>query len=209
MKISIIILAVIALMGCGANERNGTDKHADSTAVKADTVLTKNDQAVDLDTADVSFFEHAAYGGMIEVESSHKIVSLTLDSMVKRFADMMVTDHTAANAKLKALAEGKGYVLPVILPDSKLGLIDQLDSYKDEGRNEYYLKLMVEEHKKALALFSKASRSKDNDIRAFARATLPTLEHHYTHIQKIYDAFQQPKNNQGDDPLKLSDRKTQ
>jgi putative membrane protein len=209
MKNRYLMIALVALVGCGANSEEKKSVVADSGTKAPDTLVGKMDNAVDLDTADVAFFRQAAYGGMIEVESSHKMVSVTLDSTVKRFAQMMVADHRAANEKLKALASSKGYSLPSALPQSKAAIVDKIETLKDEGRNEYYLKLMVEEHKTALAIFSKASRTKDQQIRNFATALLPTLEHHYEHIQKIYTAFQRPKADQGDDVLKLSDRKNQ
>ncbi len=80
---------------------------------------------------------------------------------------------------------------------------------KDEGRNEYYLLLMISEHQQALDWFSRASRSKDAEISAFAKSIQPILSNHYEHIQKLYSDFQKPKLKGGDDPSKISDRNKQ
>ncbi len=86
-------------------------------------------------------------------------------------------------------------------------LINKMDTYQNEGRNEYYLQLMLNEHNKAIDLFSLASRSTDQDIKTFASNLLPTLKHHYKEVSKLDSLFKQPRANQGDDPLKISDRK--
>ncbi|TKC10442.1 DUF4142 domain-containing protein [Pedobacter polaris] len=207
MKNPFLYLIILVLAACGSNEQKDSTSTKDSSASQPDTLLVKTDDATKLDSNDVSFFEHAAYGGMVEVESSSKILVTTEDSAIKTFAQMMVNDHGDANRKLSALAQSKGYVLPSALPNSKIELINKMDSFKDEGRNEYYLQLMINEHKTAIDLFALAERSADKQISQFASGLLPKLKHHYRLVMQIDTAFQAPKANQGDDPLKLSDRK--
>jgi putative membrane protein len=116
--IYVMVSASVILASCG-NSNKESAAHVDSAAntpESIDTTLSKTENAVDLDTADQAFFENAAYGGMVEVESSNKILQETNDSRVKELAEMMVTDHTGANAGLKVLAEQKGYRLPNSLP---------------------------------------------------------------------------------------------
>lgn len=203
------LLAACVLSACGNSDsdNNETQKNDTLKNQTGDTTLTKNSNAAKLDTADVTFFEQAAYGGMVEVESSNAILQHTKDAAVKTFAQMMVKDHGAANVKLKTLAEQKGYILPPQLPMSKVETINKMNTLKDEGRDEYYMQLMAAEHQKAIQIFSMASRSHDKDIAAFASALLPTLNHHYEHTKRIDSTFKAIKANQGDDPLKLSDRK--
>lgn len=207
MKNSILYLMLFVLAACSNKEQKTSETDKDTAAMQSDTLVTSTDNSQKLDTVDVSFFEQAAYGGMLEVESSKKILTVTANPDVKVFAEMMVKDHSAANERLKALALGKGYALPATLPNSKIELVNKMDSFKDEGRNEYYLQLMLNEHVKAIDLFSLASRSVDKEISQFASSILPTLKHHYEHVKKADSIYRQPKTNQGDDPLKLSDRK--
>jgi putative membrane protein len=204
--IYLLLLTFCMLTACGNSDKDSKNKQ-DSTASQLDTTITKTESAVKLDTADVSFFEHAAYGGMTEVESSNKILQFTKDTTVKTFAQMMVKDHGKANEQLKSIAKGKGYVLPTLLPATKMKLITALDDFKDEGRDEYYMQLMVAEHQNAINLFTLASHSKDAEISKFASTLLPTLNHHYQHTLRIDSIFKAAKANQGDDPLKISDRK--
>jgi len=207
MKCIYLLLLAVSLWSCSNNENKGSG--TDTSTSKSDTVLTKTNEAADLDTVDVYFFQNAAYGGMTEVESSNKVLAVTLDSGVKAFAETMLTDHGNANEKLKALAASKGYTLPSMLPQSKIDRINRMEEMMDEGRNEYYMQLMISEHQHALDLFAQATRSKDSEIREFAKSILPILNTHYQHIQKLYTEFKKPKAEGGDDLLKLSDRKKQ
>jgi putative membrane protein len=204
----LILLTFSILIACSSNSDQKT-KTDTTTNVKSDTVIVKTENAQKLDPADVSFFENAAYGGMVEVESSNKILQASTDNDIKTFAQMMVKDHGEANAKLKTMASGKGYILPSVLPQSKLDLIKKMDTYKEEGRDEYYMQLMKAEHQNAIDLFTAASRSKDTTISDFATSLLPKLKHHYQHTLKIDTALKAVKANQGDDPLKISNRKKQ
>lgn len=200
--------AVGLFCSCGSGEKKN-DNNADSLGLQSDTTLTKSENAAKLDTTDVNFFANAAYGGLVEVESSKKIIQLTTDTAVKRLAEMIVKDHDSANVALKALAESKGYIVPKALPEKKSIDIQKMETFKNEGRDEYYVRLMLKEHQNAIDLFAGATRSKDKEISNFALKVLPTLKAHHHHATKVDSAILAPKANQGDDPLKLSDRKKQ
>lgn len=204
LKICLGICASALILACNSNKVANV---SDTTANTADSNLTKIENADKVDTMAISFFKNAAYGGMIEVETSNKMIQSTKNAQIKAFAEMMVKDHSQANQKVKSLAESKGFVLPTILPEDKLMLVQKLDSYKDESRNEYYAHLMIQEHKNAIQLFTEASRSDDTDIANLATATLPTLNAHYKQITKIDSLLKSRKLNQGDDPIGISNRK--
>jgi putative membrane protein len=122
---------------------------------------------------DKTFFEKAAKSGEKEVVVSRAVLPNLSNPEVKAFAESMVSDHTKANAELKALATSKGVTLPALEP--KIGA-KWVDKTKDLDEN--YLEEMISDHKDAVELFEKASKSEDRDIAAFASATLPKLEHH-------------------------------
>jgi putative membrane protein len=127
----------------------------------------------ELSHADKQFFEKAAKAGMKEVEISQGALTHLSSPDVRDFAQMMVSDHTQANAGLQALAQQKGVVLPAPNPKIERKWSDNAKDVEDE-----YLATMASEHKEAVELFEKASKSADPDIAAFAQKTLPTLQHH-------------------------------
>ena len=124
--------------------------------------------------SDKSFLEKAGKCGNEEVEISQVAVARSTNPQVKDFAAMMVTDHTAANTELAALASSKGVSVPAKdLAPSKWSKKNSKDFDED------YMGKMVEDHEEAVKLFTKeANDGKDADVVAFARKTLPTLQHH-------------------------------
>ena len=201
------MLSVLLIAACGNADKKNADPNGDSLTLDTPLVVDKESDAGKADTADLVIFKNAAIGGMTEVEAGSRMLIVSTNAYVKRFAQMMVTDHTKAGAELKALAAKKGIALPSVLPESNIALIKNIDKFKNDGRNEYYAHMMVEDHQKTIDLFHKAATSKDRALADFARLTLPTLEHHYKMAKELEAKVTQHKKNQGDDPLKLSDQK--
>jgi putative membrane protein len=133
-----------------------------------------------LSHADRNFFEEAAKSGMKEVEVSTAVKGRLTNPQVSSFADMMVTDHTAANTELQALAAKKGVTLPTEKKD-----YTKKWSKNEKDLDEDYIKAMEDDHEDAVKLFEKASKSDDPDIAAFAQKTLPKLQQHLEHAKTL------------------------
>ena len=130
-----------------------------------------------------SFFEKAAKSGMKEVDVSQAVVGRVTNPQVKDLAQMMITDHTAANMELMALAARKGVTLPDENKAEKAG--EKWAKKKDKDLDEDYLGEMKEDHEEAVKLFEKASKSEDADVAAFASKTLPKLQHHLEMVKSL------------------------
>jgi putative membrane protein len=129
--------------------------------------------------ADKDFMTDAAKGGMAEVKLGELASTRGQDASVKSFGKKMVTDHSAANDKLKALAAKKGLVLPTALTVEQQQKYDDLAKLSGADFDKAYMEEMVKDHDEDVTLFEKASReSKDKDIKDFATMTLPTLRTH-------------------------------
>jgi putative membrane protein len=153
-----------------ATERRG------STTTSAEGNLSRDDR---------NFFEKAAKSGMKEVSVSNSVMDRLSNTQVKQFAQMMVSDHTGANAELMALASSKGITLPV--QETKFA---EKWSKKTDEVDENYMEEMVSDHEDAVKLFEKATKSKDPEIAAFAAKTLPKLQQHLTtakSLEKLVD----------------------
>ena len=133
---------------------------------------------------DKEFFEKAAAGGMFEVEVGKLAESKAKDGDVKAFGATLVKDHSAGNDELKALAEKKGVKLPGALPKAQQKELDKLAKAKNFDK-DFVQHAGLQDHRKTIQLFEKTSKgSKDEDIKAFASKTLPTLKEH---LQKAED----------------------
>lgn len=132
---------------------------------------------------DASFYKHAAEGGIAEVELGTMAQQKSPNQSLKDFASMMVTDHTAANDKLKSIAAGKGIALPTTSSVGQMTTKGKLDVESGDTFDKAYITAMVKDHESAITLFQKeADSGQDPDAKAFAAATLPTIR---THLKKI------------------------
>lgn len=131
--------------------------------------------------SDRAFMKKAAKAGMKEITVSQAVMDHLSNPQLKSFAQQMVTDHTAANSDLMALAQQKGVELPA---KDESSLSDDW-SKKTGDLDRKYVKEMVSDHEEAVKLFEKASKSSDPDVAAFAQKTLPTLQHHLAMAQDL------------------------
>lgn len=156
-----------------ANDMNDKKDTSGVLAPSADTMAT---MPVDKDVAD--FAVEAANGGMMEVELGKIAQQKAGSQRVKDFGAMMVQDHSAANDKLKSLAQAKNITLPGTIGNDAQKDIDDLNKKTGMDFDKAYMNMMLSDHKKDIKSFQKAADLKDMDVRNFAVETLPTLQKH-------------------------------
>ena len=138
------------------------------------------------DSPDASFMKSAAEGGMSEVELGQLAQQKASNPAVKDFGAMMVKDHTAANDKLKALAASEQVTLPDSPSLMQKASKAKLNMLSGDSFDKSYVKGMIDDHKEDIKEFqNEISEGKDPQVRAFASATLPTLQMHLQKIQSI------------------------
>ena len=150
--------------------------HQKITGLLLCTLLSASGYAADtLKHSDHSFIEKAAKSGMEEVAISQVAVARSTNPQIKEFAQMMVSDHGGANSELTSLASTKGVTLPMDKTD-----IEKWTKRSTKDFDQEYIDKMVSDHKDAVSLFEKESKSTtgDPDLKAFALKTLPTLQAH-------------------------------
>jgi putative membrane protein len=178
----------------GKTTESTTTSDSTSTAGSSDTTMTSNPkkdtmsnnggQIIDQKTKD--FVAEAATGGMMEVELGNMAQQKAKSQQVKDFGKMMVDDHTAANNNLKDVASKKNIDVPASVTDDQKKDMDKLSKKSGADFDKAYVNMMVEDHKKDISAFKKASGDVgDNDIKNFITTTLPTLQKHLDSIQSI------------------------
>ncbi len=99
---------------------------------------------------------------------------------------MRVTDHTAANDKLKAIAERKNIKLPSSPSVGQMATKTKLEVLSGSTFDKSYIRGMVEDHEQDIKEFqTEANSGQDPDAKAYAAVTLPTLKLHLKKIQAI------------------------
>jgi putative membrane protein len=139
----------------------------------------QNRVAQQWDSADRTFMMKAAQANLAEVEAGRLAGEKSTNSDVKKFAQMMVDDHSQANEQLTDLAQKKNISLPNEPDDAHKKDAGRLSDLKGAEFDRSYMTMMVQDHVKAVALFeATAKAAKDSDVRAFAEKTIPVLKHH-------------------------------
>jgi putative membrane protein len=135
---------------------------------------------------DAAFYKKAAEGGLAEVQLGKLAQDKAPTDSVKEFGGMMVTDHSAANDKLKAIASRKGIKLPTSPSVAQMATKTKLEVLSGAAFDKSYIKGMVEDHQEDIKEFqTEAASGRDPDAKAYAVATLPTLQTHLKKIQAI------------------------
>lgn len=178
--LTLCALSVVAALGFAqpAAAQIGTATPPPSTAA-----MPASDASTGM--MDKTFFMKAALSGMFEVKAGEVAQKRSGNGEVKSFATMMVSDHSEANAKLKALAMQHKVMLPAKLDAEHAGNLKKLQGTKKGSFDMAYVDAMVMGHETTVALFEKASTEGTSpDVKAFATETLPTLKKHLAMIQE-------------------------
>ena len=131
------------------------------------------------------FVNKAAQGGIFEVESSKIVQGKAKDQAINDFALKMITDHSAANAKLQSIAGEQKLQVPAETDANHKSDLETLKSTNGSA-DQSYVKMQQDAHADAVKLFHDYAADGDNaDLKAFAQQTLPTLKMHQEMIQKV------------------------
>ena len=135
---------------------------------------------------DVKFIQKAASGGLHEVQLGQLASERAADPEVKKFGEMMVSDHGKANKELMAVAEQMGVKVPAQMNAEHQAEYNKFTTMKGRAFDQAYIKHMVEDHKKDVEEFKKCSESaKDSRLKSFASKTLPVVREHLTKAEQI------------------------
>ena len=133
-----------------------------------------------------SFIKDASSAGLVEVELGRVAHDKGSSQDVKAYGDRMVLDHGKADEELKGIAAQKNVKLPLQVERKHTTMIAMLSRLSGPEFDRKYMLSMVEHHIRNIARFKKAIRKvKDQDLKAWAAATLPLLQQHLQLAQEV------------------------
>ena len=84
------------------------------------------------------------------------------------------------------LADSKGVKLPAALDRKSKSSLDKLNKASAADFDRMYVDMMVKDHKGDIKAFvNESKKGKDDDVKAFAAKTLPTLRDHLKMAQDM------------------------
>lgn len=138
---------------------------------------------------DEEFVQNAAMAGLAEVAMGEMAARKAIGTSVRDFAQRMVQDHRRANQRLAEIAGRHGISVPGALDEEHAEQERQLDAQVGDTFDLEYVNSQVTAHEQAVTLFrSYAKSGGGDDLRSFARDTLPILEEHLRLAQQLQAA---------------------
>lgn len=179
---SLLAAGTLALASCGSSTTSPDDpKEAAQSQNEAQFDNTRMEQ-------DSEFAVKAAEGGMMEVMMGELAQKNSTTPAIKEYGQMLVTDHSKANDRLKALAAGKSINLPGTLGQDNQDHYNKMAQKTGQDFDKDFIDMMIDDHQDDIDLFKKeADNGNDPDLKAFAAETLPTLQQHLDRIKEIRD----------------------
>lgn len=135
------------------------------------------------------FVTKAAIAGNFEIESSKLALERSKNDGVRKFAQMMIDDHTAASAKMKeAMAADKidASAAPDALDEKHQKKLNDLREKADDKFDEAYMDEQKAAHKDAVDLFEEFADDGDTPaLKTFAAETVARLKMHHEESKRI------------------------
>lgn len=193
---ALFLSAVVVLGGCSsdttmnANMSNNSRMNSTNMSNMASPTPRMDNANMNTNRAamgdDADFMNEADLSGMAEIELSKLAQTKAQNAEVKKFAAMMVADHTKAGSELKALGAKKDFKPAMELDSAHKSMLEKLKGLSGMDFDKEYVEAMVDDHEDAVDLFkSQAESGKDPELKAFAAKTLPKLEEHLKMIRGI------------------------
>ena len=163
-----------------ASEAQANQSNAYQTST-IDSPTSGGEPAVGKPMSAIAFVRVATETGRREVDSARNALLQLKAPELKRIAELLVSAHNAADARLGKIAAAKQW--PVPGPSLSAAPASGSASGDFDAR---WTAEMIDGHERALALYrAQAAAGEDKDLRQYARDTLPTLEQHLAELKSL------------------------
>lgn len=146
--------------------------------------------AMEVTKQDSKFMMQAASSDMMEIATSNMALQKSQNEDVRRFAQMMIDDHTKTSDQLKSIAATKNVTLPAEMDAKHRAMADKLAGVSADRFDMEYMKMQVKAHEAAVKLFqTESNKGTDADVKGFASANLPALQTHLNMARTMSDGM--------------------
>lgn len=184
---ALMVVSAAALITACGQKAEDTNVAQQPDANPTATVPTPANEAAAPD-----FVMKAAMSDMYEVEAAKVALARSQNADVKKFAQMMVDDHTKSTNNLKSAIAASGLSLtpPAALDEAHADKVQDLKDKDAADFDEAYLNDQVDSHQAALDLMQRYANDGDNAaLKGFAATTAPVVQGHYDHVKQMRDAM--------------------
>jgi putative membrane protein len=137
-------LSLAAVIGCDRNRADGTSRADSAVGTAGESDRNK------VTRGDKSFVRDMAIANMAEVELAKLVPERSTDDEIKKFAQLMIDDHTKSLDSLKAIAAQHNIPVPAELDPRHMRLRDKLAKWHGNEFERNYMEAMIDEHEDML-----------------------------------------------------------
>jgi putative membrane protein len=178
------ILGIAMLTGCSTSiptasvpDASGGPIHIQGNAM---------DGQARVNAIDRHFVMKASEANLAEIKLGQLAVDRAHTPEVKAYGERMVRDHTKAQNELKQLADSLGLPLSEAIPPEAKAAMERLARLSGMEFDKAYMKKMVEDHEKAVALFRMEKEEGHHPaLKGYAAKNLPVLKEHLQLARQI------------------------
>jgi putative membrane protein len=140
-----------------------------------------------MNDTDENFVEKAALGNLTEMKFAQSASTKATDSLVKAFAMDMISEHTAAQTELQAIANDYGDITwPQDLDAQHKTLLTQLDSLSGFAFDSMYIESQITDHQAAVMTFQTETTTGTVDrVKTYAGKYLPHIQDHFDRADSL------------------------
>lgn len=137
---------------------------------------------------DTTFIQAASKSNQAEIEMGNLAITKGTNDSVLMFAQMMITDHTTAQTKLRSLVDSvqNTITLSDSLDADQVAMRNTLQSLSGAAFDSAYIAGQIAGHQKTLAAFNAEIGSGQNaQVKTFATNNQPIIQSHLTMASQI------------------------
>jgi putative membrane protein len=139
-----IALAIAGITGCDRNRASDTARADTAVGTSGDADRNK------VSRGDKAFVRDMAVANMAEIELGKLAPERSTDDEVKKFAQLMIDDHTKSLNSLTAIAAQHNVPVPAELDGKHARLRDKIAKWHGTEFDRAYMDAMVDEHEDVL-----------------------------------------------------------
>jgi putative membrane protein len=150
-----------------------------------------DDNMNDVNAQDETFIVKASQSNRSEIQTSQLAVTKGTDSMVKVYANMMITDHTTAQQELEDVVDdvNTDANLNEPLDAEQTAMLAMLQALSGTAFDSAYLDGQVKGHTKTLVNFdAEISGGQNAQVKGYATAKRPAIQMHLTMADSLFKA---------------------
>jgi putative membrane protein len=131
------------------------------------------------------FLSEAMKGDNSEVSLGQVAASRAQNAGVRRFGQMLVSDHAKAKGEVQALATDMHVPSTEKMAPEAQQEMSKLKGLQGRAFDREFVAYMVDDHRKDIAKFETEANKRDGKASALAEKQLPVLRHHLAVVQGL------------------------